>query len=186
MKKNIFIVTIIIIITFVFFLVEKGRRDGESLEGRIVVENFEDCVKAGYPVMESYPRQCRTSDGLLFTEDIGNIMEKNDLIRISSPLPNEEISSPLKIEGEARGYWFFEATFPIEIVDLSGNVIASSYASAKDEWMTEDFVSFESIVEFNREEITVDRGVLILRRANPSGLDENDDSLEIPIIFNWQ
>lgn len=34
-----------------------------------IVTNFEECVAAGNPVMESYPRQCRTKDGRLFVED---------------------------------------------------------------------------------------------------------------------
>ncbi len=33
------------------------------------VSSFEDCAAAGYPVMESYPRQCRTPDGRNFTEE---------------------------------------------------------------------------------------------------------------------
>lgn len=32
------------------------------------ISSFEDCISAGYPVMESYPRQCRTSDGKTFVE----------------------------------------------------------------------------------------------------------------------
>ncbi len=32
------------------------------------ITNFEECVAAGFAVMESYPRQCRTSDGRLFVE----------------------------------------------------------------------------------------------------------------------
>jgi len=32
------------------------------------VYGFNDCIKAGYPAMESYPRQCRTPDGETFTE----------------------------------------------------------------------------------------------------------------------
>lgn len=31
---------------------------------------FEDCAAAGYPVMESYPEQCRTPDGRLFVRVI--------------------------------------------------------------------------------------------------------------------
>ncbi|MFZ5365362.1 MAG: DUF333 domain-containing protein [Patescibacteria group bacterium] len=37
-------------------------------EGKI--ENFDECAAAGNPVMESYPRQCRTADGRLFVEEI--------------------------------------------------------------------------------------------------------------------
>ncbi len=34
------------------------------------VNSFADCVAAGNPVMESYPRQCRSADGRLFVEEI--------------------------------------------------------------------------------------------------------------------
>lgn len=34
------------------------------------VDSFDECEAAGYPVMESYPRQCRTDDGTAFTEEI--------------------------------------------------------------------------------------------------------------------
>ena len=34
------------------------------------INSFDECIKAGNPVMESYPRQCRTSDGELFVEDM--------------------------------------------------------------------------------------------------------------------
>lgn len=34
------------------------------------VKSFQECAAAGYPVMESYPRQCRDSSGVMFTEEI--------------------------------------------------------------------------------------------------------------------
>ena len=34
------------------------------------VNSFEECIAAGNPAMESYPRQCRTSDGKHFVENI--------------------------------------------------------------------------------------------------------------------
>lgn len=34
-----------------------------------VIDSFEDCIKAGFPAMESYPRQCR-ADGKTFVEKI--------------------------------------------------------------------------------------------------------------------
>lgn len=30
------------------------------------INSFRDCADAGFPIMESYPEQCRTDDGLLF------------------------------------------------------------------------------------------------------------------------
>ena len=32
-----------------------------------IIEDFEDCVEAGYSVMESFPEQCMTNDGQVFT-----------------------------------------------------------------------------------------------------------------------
>jgi len=154
------------------------------------VTTFEECVAAGYPVMESYPRQCRTSGGESFTEFVGNEPEKTDLIRISSPRPNEVITSPLTITGEARGTWFFEASFPIALTNWDGLIIAEYYAQAKDEWMTEEFVPFEAVLEFESPVPEGDdvqdffkRGTLILQKDNPSGLPQFDDALEIPVRF---
>lgn len=36
------------------------------------ISSFEECVAAGNPVMESYPRQCR-AQGTLFVEDVSSI-----------------------------------------------------------------------------------------------------------------
>ena len=36
------------------------------------VSNFEECMQVGYPVMESYPRQCKTRDGKTFVEVISS------------------------------------------------------------------------------------------------------------------
>lgn len=147
------------------------------------VTDFLGCVAAGNPVMESYPRQCRHG-GETFVEDIGNELDKTDLIRLDSPRPNEVITSPLAISGEARGYWFFEADFPVVLVDWDGLIIAEGIATAKNDWMTEEFVPFEATLTFETDpDAYSDRGALILRKDNPSGLPEHDDALEVPVIF---
>jgi len=154
------------------------------------ITNFEDCAREGNPVMESYPRQCRSKDGSVFTENIGNEMEKFDMIRINSPRPNETIKSPLVILGEARGMWFFEGDFPVVLTDRDGKIIAEGYAtanpSAGGDWMTEDFVPFAGVLEFERPEFIgafSKKGTLMLKKDNPSGLPEFDDALEIPVFF---
>ncbi|MFO7806939.1 MAG: Gmad2 immunoglobulin-like domain-containing protein [Candidatus Moraniibacteriota bacterium] len=145
------------------------------------IASFQDCIDAGFPVSESYPRQCRTDEGETFTEEIGNELEKSDIIRIDTPRPNEKISSPLTIKGEARGAWYFEGEFPVALLSEDGNVLAEKQAVAQDEWMTENFVDFETTLNF---ESTEGEGVLVLNKANPSGKKENADSLEIPVKFN--
>ena len=85
-----------------------------------------------------------------------------DLIRIETPLPENTITSPLIIRGEARGMWFFEATFPIVLVNWDGLIIAEGYATAKNGWMTEDYVPFEAKLEFTADTTVSNRGALIL------------------------
>ena len=145
------------------------------------VQNFDECVAAGYPALESYPRQCKTPDGKTFIEDIGNELEKQDLIRINNPRPNQAIENPLEIRGEARGFWFFEASFPAKLYDGKGNLLGVAIVQAQSDWMTENFVPFRANLEFSFS--TTQKGTLVLEKDNPSGLPENADELRIPIAF---
>jgi len=181
--KKIFIFFLIIfiivgiVVTVVFLIIPKPDETPV-----ISIDSFEECIAAGYPALEIYPRQCITPDGKSFTEYIGNELEKIELIRVDYPRPNQEIESPLIIEGEARGFWFFEGDFPVVLTDWDGLIIAEAIAQAEGEWMTEDFVQFEARLEFEKPEYS-NKGTLILQKDNPSGLPENDDALEIPVIF---
>jgi peptidylprolyl isomerase len=182
MKKTSIIIPIVIFVFIAAAVIWYFVRPAEAPVEVKSINSFEECVAAGNPVMESYPRQCRTEDGRLFVEDIGNELEKADLITIDNPRPNQEIESPLAVRGEARGYWFFEASFPVILTDWDGMIIAQGIAQAQDDWMTEDFVPFEATLEFEVPDYN-NKGTLILKKDNPSGLPENDDALEIPIIF---
>lgn len=151
------------------------------------ISNFFECAEAGNPVMESYPRQCRDTEGTTFRENIGNELEKDNVIRIAEPRPNGEVASPLVVNGVARGNWFFEGSFPIVVADWDGKIIGEGYVTAQEDSMTEEFVPFSGTVEFNTSEIQgnySNRGTLILKKDNPSALPENDDALEIPLVFS--
>ncbi len=110
--------------------------------------------------------------------------ETNEMIVVASPQPGEAIASPLIVRGRARGIWYFEGSFPVSLTDWDGKIITDGYAEAKGEWMTEEFVDFEGTIEFTKPNTEVsNKGTLILRRDNPSGLPENDAAVEIPIVF---
>lgn len=47
---------------------QNNTTDNQSL----IITNFEECKQAGYPIMESYPEQCRTAKGELFVQVITN------------------------------------------------------------------------------------------------------------------
>jgi len=115
-----------------------------------------------------------------------DIAEKVGLIRVTTPLPEQVIASPLVIEGEARGVWFFEASFPLVLTDWDGRIIAQGYATALSDWMTEEYVPFRGVLEFEKPEFIGEfsnRGALILKKDNPSGLPEYDDALEMTVYF---
>jgi len=88
---------------------------------------------------------------------------EHELIRVTYPMPGDNVTSPLIIEGEAL-------------------IIADHYAEAQGEWMTEDFVPFKAELEFEKPEYG-ERGTLILQKNNPSGLKDHDDAHEITVFF---
>jgi hypothetical protein len=92
-----------------------------------------------------------------------------------------KVASPLTVTGEARGNWYFEASFPVKLLDANGNEIVVSYAQAQGEWMTEDFVPFMSTLTFAAP--STPTGTLVLQKDNPSGLPENDNSVSVPVTF---
>jgi len=97
----------------------------------------------------------------------------------------ELITSPVTISGSASGTWFFEGSFLVDLVDENDSVIAQSYVTALGEWMTEEYVSFGGTLEFsNLMAGDVQTGKLIFRKANPSDLNELDESFELPVKFS--
>ena len=85
------------------------------------------------------------------------------------------------LKGKARGQWFFEASFPVELKDENFKTIKEHFATAEGNWMTENFVSFSDTIEF--ESPASKTGYLILHKANPSGLPENADSDTVKVNF---
>lgn len=167
---------------------------------RVLVEDLsETCIRDGEEIDEATCDPLTEGDTIVrsgeIDEDTWDTLEKiltsvefnkeikANLIRVDSPKREEHISSPLTIEGEARGYWFFEATFPVILTNWDGLIIAEGYAEAQDEWMTEEFVPFTAELTFEKPEYG-ERGFLILQKANASGLPEHDDALEVPIYFD--
>ena len=142
-------------------------------QGSWVCENGQ-WVKYGNPKEEKPVQPC----GMIAEE-------KNfeDLIQVYNPQPNDTILSPLIVEGKARGYWFFEGDFPIQLIDDKGNIITNTFAQTKSDWMTENFVPFEATISFPGFFEKTKQGKLILIKDNPSGLPEHDARIEIPVII---
>ncbi len=68
LKTFILILVIIIVgVTAIYLLV---NRPACIFGPKKIASSFDECVAAGYPILESYPRQCKTPDGKTFVEDI--------------------------------------------------------------------------------------------------------------------
>lgn len=110
----------------------------------------------------------------------------DDLIGVEFPTIGATISSPLTITGKARGNFYFEASFPVELTDWDGKIIAQGHATALDDWMTQDYVRFSATLTFTTPvggDPKVNRGTLLLHNDNPSGDPARDKTLEIPVVF---
>lgn len=106
-----------------------------------------------------------------------------DLIVVDLPPPGAVTGKEFSVMGRARGYWFFEASFPIELYDKDGKLLYTAIAQAEGEWMTENFVPFKALIKAPISYIGP--ATLVLRKDNASGLPEHDASISFPITVEY-
>lgn len=104
------------------------------------------------------------------------------MVRVTVPKPDAVVRSPLTVTGEARGNWYFEASFPVKILDANDKQLGVGIAQAQGEWMTTNFVPFSTTVNFSVS--TTQMGTIVFQKDNPSGLPEHDAQVRIPIRFS--
>ena len=103
-------------------------------------------------------------------------------IVVAEPQPNQKVKSPIVLSGEARGTWYFEASFPVILQDSSGKVLAQVPAQAQSDWMTTSFVPFSAKLSFIKP-VYATSGVLIFKNDNPSGDPSRDKEVRVPVRF---
>lgn len=171
------------------------------------ISSFETCVQNGFPVTGSSsngPARCTLPDGRFFTQSFpdgkptttpeilpidiipatttaSTTTHTNPNISVTSVSAGDTVTSPLTITGQARGSWYFEATFPVQLLDSKGKVLASVPAQAQDDWMTTNFVPFTVTLSFTNK--TPQPGKLVFKKDNPSGLPQNEAQIEIPVLL---
>lgn len=121
-----------------------------------------------------------TPTGPIGSGDTTSVTPEEIMVRNVNPAAGTRIKSPLRVTGEARGTWFFEATFPVHLETSTGVVIGNGIAHAGGEWMTEDFVPFSASITFSSPG-TGTAGFLVLEKDDPSGI--HPDEVRIPILF---
>lgn len=179
MKKIVLILTIIFIAIGADFVIVKKNSPPKIPQAF----SFKECEELGYPIMESYPRQCKTPDGKNFVEILpSKITYKNastSMIVIDSPLPETTVDNSFVLTGKAYGGWYFEASFPVQVLDSNNQILFEGPAQAEGDWMTSAFVPFKAAISLPNTysgKIT-----MLIKNDNPSGLPENDASLSFSL-----
>ncbi len=115
-----------------------------------------------------------------------NITYKNatsNNIVVDLPFPGAVVGKDFTITGKARGTWYFEASFPVKVLDKDGKVLFLGPAQAQTDWMTENFVSFKLPVKVSQSYIG--SATIVLEKDNPSALPENDASISFPVTIEY-
>lgn len=137
--------------------------------------------------MESHSRQCKTPDGRTYAEEISPkvsyLNSSADMITVDLPFPGAVTGKHFSVIGKARGTWFFEASFPVEVLDKNGKVIAQGVAQAQGDWMTTEFVPFKADIKV--PDSYTGEATLVLKKDNPSGLPEHDASISFPFTIEY-
>lgn len=107
--------------------------------------------------------------------------EKGVTVEVSTPERDSEVSSPLNVAGKVPGSWSFEAQFAIRLLDKDGQIITEKPVTLQGDWTTDSLVPFSTTLTYDNQ--PDDKGLLVLVKANPSGLAENDDKVTIPVEF---
>ncbi len=102
-----------------------------------------------------------------------------DGIRITNPEAGSAVSSPVQIEGEAKGNWYFEAEFTVHL-EQNGKTLADTIVHARGDWMTSDFVPFSTTIIFP-ENVRKGDAFLVFKNSNASGKPELDKTFKLPV-----
>lgn len=107
-----------------------------------------------------------------------------DLIQVELPYPGAVVGKEFSVLGKARGTWFFEASFPVVLLDKDGRILAQGIAQANGDWMTTEFVPFKADLKVNDPNY-IGKGTLILKKDNPSGDSVRDASASFEINIEY-
>ncbi len=102
-------------------------------------------------------------------------------IAVTAPALNAVITSPVTVEGQAPGPWYFEASFPVKVLDGDGTVLGQGPVQAQSDWMTTGTVPFAATLSFAKPKYAT--GTIVFHNDNPSGDPARDKEFRFPVRF---
>lgn len=160
------VLIVLALVLRIFQSVQNSKKNGELVVIKPVATST---LATETPIVENV---------IASTTDLGIIIDQ--------PRPNESFTSPFAVTGKARGFWFFESSFPLKIIDEQAKVWGSGAAIAQADALTDNFVPFVGFIKFLSEEkpVSGSKAFVVFTNDNPSGLPENEISTTVPIIIN--
>lgn len=157
-KKKIYMIISLVLLALLIF----------SLSVYILYKSgvFDKLTEKDKTEVETQKESTKTAKGLEFV--------------LTSPLPNSTVACEFKIIGDMPRSWFFEGSFPYEI-KIADKVVYTGTAQTEDGDTTKELLHFVAKVECKDK--CEGAGQIILKNANPSGLEDNSDSYMIPVTF---
>ena len=128
-------------------------------------------------LITAYPANSQYSQQL---EQMVSSIQFVPTVNLSQPQPNQTVTSPIELQGQAPGNWFFEGQLSVQLVDKNGKVLGSSEITTQDNWMTQEAVSFSGKLDFKNPN-QVKTADVVMNKSNPSGLPENDRQVRLPV-----
>jgi spore germination protein GerM len=179
MKNNIpsvvvFIVVFVAVSVAVYLLASKYTNQTDPRDSSIEITSFEECVAAGYDVMESYPMQCATPSGQTFTQEIdpSKVNDNEPTSYRSITLfyynPDEDTDETGNIKCSADGLVAVSRTIPISESPLQDAVRLLLTGNLTDEEIAAGITTEFPLSGLTLEGVTVDSdGVLVLQFNDP-------------------
>ncbi|MGC9968751.1 MAG: Gmad2 immunoglobulin-like domain-containing protein [Minisyncoccia bacterium] len=101
---------------------------------------------------------------------------------VMQPRPGTFIASPVALHGSVTGGgWFFEAVFPVKVLDGDGTVLGQGQAQAESDWMTTGTVPFSASISFSAPRYAT--GTVVFTQDTPRALTQNGEKLSVPVRF---
>lgn len=179
MKKLLIVLLIVVLIVcitgaVVFSPLTKPKKPAD-------IQSFEDCEAAGFLVVDTKPRECHTKAGQVFIEEYNQKLLEEYLV-VTEPKVHSVVSSPFKIEGKAKGNWYYNDQLLVKLIDENQKVIMVKTVKALDKTKdTSAFVPFVAAIDFQKPETA--KGTLIIEKTNPANQEGPTNQLIIPVKF---
>ena len=131
---------------------------------------------------------------LLFFPKLTNAPKNGDISVQPTPVAittfdnlsdNDHVTPKQVITGTVPRFWFFEASFPVTLRDVSGNTIAVVTATTTEDWMVTTNVHFTVTLPETFTYTGV--GSLLFKKDDPSDgeapFNPETDQYVVPVIF---